>query len=53
MKAPYTLVVGDKEQAGGPLAIRIRGQKDMVEMSLADFTAKLLKDIKERASTPA
>lgn len=48
MKVPYTLVVGDKEKDGGLLAVRVRGQKDTVEMSVEEFVAKVRKDSAER-----
>ncbi|MBI4122317.1 MAG: threonine--tRNA ligase [Parcubacteria group bacterium] len=48
MKVPYTLVVGDKEQESGSLAIRVRGQKDTTESSTADFMEKVKKESADR-----
>jgi threonyl-tRNA synthetase len=44
-KVPYILVVGDKEKAGGAVAVRARGNQDLGVMSLADFQLKLAADI--------
>jgi len=44
-KAPYILVVGDKEKANGAVAVRARGNRDLGVMPLADFQQKLLSDI--------
>ncbi len=40
-KVPYILVVGDKEKAGGAVAVRARGNQDLGVMPLADFAQKL------------
>lgn len=48
-KVPYALVVGDKESSGEDLTVRIRGEKDQVAMSKADFIARVLKESKERS----
>jgi threonyl-tRNA synthetase len=48
-KAPYILVVGDKEKANGAVSVRARGNSDLGVMTLADFTSKLLDDITRRA----
>jgi threonyl-tRNA synthetase len=34
---PYSVVIGDKEVAGGQLAVRFRGQKDNQVFSMGDF----------------
>jgi threonyl-tRNA synthetase len=44
-KVPYILVVGDKEKAGGTVAVRARGNRDLGVMSLDDFGKKLADDI--------
>ncbi len=36
-KIPYTLVIGDKEIAESSLAIRVRGQKDLLNISKEEF----------------
>ena len=47
-KAPYILVVGDKEKANGAVSVRARGNSDLGVMPLADFSSKLLDDIATR-----
>jgi threonyl-tRNA synthetase len=44
-KAPYILVVGDKEKADGAVSVRARGNLDLGVMPLDDFAAKLADDI--------
>ncbi|MFN7727430.1 MAG: threonine--tRNA ligase [Rubrivivax sp.] len=44
-KAPYILVVGDKEKANGAVAVRARGNQDLGVMPLSDFQTKLQADI--------
>jgi threonyl-tRNA synthetase len=44
-KVPYILVVGDKEKAGGAVAVRARGNRDLGVMSLDDFSRKIAEDI--------
>jgi len=48
-KAPYTLVVGDKEAASSLVAVRDRGQKETREMELADFIKEALEKIAKKA----
>jgi threonyl-tRNA synthetase len=48
-KAPYILVVGDKEKANGAVSVRARGNKDLGVMPLADFSEKLQGDIAAKA----
>ena len=48
-KVPYILVVGDKEKAGGTVAVRARGNRDLGVMALADFAARLSADIATKA----
>jgi len=47
-KVPYILVVGDKEKAGGAVAVRARGNRDLGVMPLADFSKLLGNDISQR-----
>ncbi len=47
-QVPYIIVVGDKELAGDDWMVRIRGQKDQIKMSKADFVEKIQKEIKDR-----
>jgi threonyl-tRNA synthetase len=44
-KAPFLLVVGDKEKANGTVAVRARGNQDLGVMPLADFQSKIASDI--------
>ncbi len=47
-KAPFLLVVGDKEKANGAVAVRARGNQDLGVMPLADFASKIAGDIATR-----
>jgi len=47
-KVPFILVVGDKEKANGSVAVRARGNQDLGVMALADFQAKIARDIAEK-----
>ncbi|MBE6689434.1 MAG: threonine--tRNA ligase [Ruminococcaceae bacterium] len=44
-KTPYMLVIGDKEQQDGTVALRARGIGDVGVLSFNDFKAKLLEEI--------
>ncbi len=48
-KVPYILVVGDKEKAGGAVAVRARGNRDLGVMALDDFSRKIADDIATKA----
>ncbi len=45
MKIPYMLVLGDREQEGGLVALRHREGGDLGPMTLAEFTARLSREI--------
>jgi threonyl-tRNA synthetase len=47
-KAPYILVVGDKEMAAGAVAVRARGNQDLGVMPLLAFSSKIADDIARR-----
>lgn len=47
-KVPYMLVVGEKEQADGTVAVRSRANGDQGAMDLATFKAGITKEIAER-----
>ncbi len=49
-KIPYIVVVGDKELGGEPWMIRVRGQKDQVQMTKQEFIERVKKEIKEKIS---
>ena len=44
-KVPFILVVGDKEKAGGAVAVRARGGQDLGVMPLSSFAEKIASDI--------
>jgi threonyl-tRNA synthetase len=45
---PYMLVVGDREEENGAVAVRSRSDGDLGEMSLADFAARVETEAAER-----
>lgn len=47
-KIPYTLVIGEKEQANRSVSVRRYGQGDLGEMSLEAFTEKLKSEIDQK-----
>jgi threonyl-tRNA synthetase len=47
-KIPYMLVVGDKEQSAGTVAVRDRTDGDLGAMSLADLLERLHKEVREK-----
>lgn len=49
LKVPYQLVIGDKELKSDKLAIKVRGEKDLVQKKKADFIKQLVKEITERS----
>lgn len=49
-KIPYTLVIGDKEIAESSLAIRVRGQKDLLNINKEEFIALCKTKIQNRDS---
>ena len=48
-KVPYMLVIGDKEMELGAVSVRDRGEGDQGSMALADFVAKVEREIREKA----
>jgi threonyl-tRNA synthetase len=44
-RVPYLLVVGDREQEGGAVAVRTRGGEDLGTMPLAAFSERLAADV--------
>ena len=48
-KIPYMLVVGDKEAAENKVSVRHRSKGDLGLMSLDEFSARILAEIKEKA----
>ena len=47
-KIPYMLVVGDREEENGGVAVRSREDGDLGEMSLAEFAARVEAESAER-----
>ena len=47
-RAPYMLIIGAKEEEEGSVSVRSRDTGETVSMPLADFVAKVTKEIKER-----
>lgn len=47
-KIPYMLVVGDKEQTAGSVAVRERVEGDLGALPLADMLARLEREVRER-----
>ncbi|MHB8915064.1 MAG: threonine--tRNA ligase [Thiobacillus sp.] len=47
-KLPYQLVVGDKEREAGLVAVRVRGNQDLGQLSLDDFITRLKSEIQDR-----
>jgi threonyl-tRNA synthetase len=47
-KVPYMLIIGDKEQAAGAVAVRLRSGEDLGALPLAAFIARAQADIAAR-----
>ncbi|MFA4819666.1 MAG: threonine--tRNA ligase [Candidatus Aenigmatarchaeota archaeon] len=47
-KTPYIIVIGDKEEANGTLAVRARGEKPRFGVSVEEFLAKITKEIENK-----
>lgn len=47
-KIPYMLVIGDKEQSSGGVAVRERSRGDLGAMSTADFISRLDQEARDR-----
>ncbi|MGN6200828.1 MAG: His/Gly/Thr/Pro-type tRNA ligase C-terminal domain-containing protein, partial [Solirubrobacterales bacterium] len=45
---PYMLVVGDREEENGAVAVRSHDEGDLGEMSLADFAARVRAETEAR-----
>lgn len=46
-KIPYMLIIGDKEKDGGMVTVRLRDGKNLPEMTVADFVARIEQECKE------
>jgi threonyl-tRNA synthetase len=49
-KVPFILVMGDKETEAGTVAVRTRGQKETIIMSLDQFISKINIEIVNRSN---
>lgn len=47
-KIPYMLIVGDREQEGHQVSVRLRTEEDLGSMSLADFVVRAKQVIEEK-----
>jgi threonyl-tRNA synthetase len=47
-KVPYMLVIGEKEQTAGAVAVRSRGEGDLGALPLAEFAARLGREVAEK-----
>lgn len=47
-KIPYMLVIGDKEQAAGAVAVRLRSGADLGPLPIADLQARMLGEVQNR-----
>ncbi len=51
MKPPYVVIVGKKEKEKGCISLKLRGNKNVYDVGLDDFIAKLKKEISDRSLT--
>jgi threonyl-tRNA synthetase len=49
-KIPYMLIVGDKEQAAGAVAVRLRSGKDLGAIPLANLIERICSEITTRST---
>jgi len=47
-KIPYVLVIGEKEIKSEHLMVRVRGQKELLEIGTDEFIARVLQEIKDK-----
>ncbi len=50
-KLPYQIVVGEKEKAGGVVAVRVRGGQDLGQMSLESLIERWRREVEAKAGT--
>lgn len=48
-KCPYMLIIGEKEAEAKQVSVRQRGQKDLGSMTVAEFSAKVQKEVEEKS----
>ena len=51
-KVPYMLVVGDKEEAAGTAAVRLRDGTDLGPLPVSDVIERLAGESRDRAAVP-
>lgn len=49
-KIPYIIVVGDKEEKARTITVRTRGQKDIKDEKLDNFTKRLVESVQKRTT---
>jgi len=47
-KVPFTIVIGDREMQSDELSIRVRGKKDLVNLSKENFIKQIQNNVKNR-----
>ena len=47
-KIPYMLVIGDKEQTAGTVAVRDRAEGDLGAMPVSEFIARLEREVRDK-----
>jgi threonyl-tRNA synthetase len=47
-KVPYMLIIGEKEQTAAAVAVRARAEGDLGAIPVADFVARLEKEVREK-----
>jgi threonyl-tRNA synthetase len=47
VKTPYMLIIGDKEKENGTVTVRLRDGKNLPEMTVAEFAAKISDECKD------
>lgn len=48
-KVPYVVVVGAKEAEAGKVSVRRHGKGDLGQMTIEEFEARILAEVKERS----
>lgn len=49
-KVPYMLIVGDKETKSNSVSVRLRGEKDLGNLSTSKFISQISSEIKEKST---
>jgi threonyl-tRNA synthetase len=48
-KVPYMIIVGDKEEKGKTVSLRLRTEKDLGQITLEEFTKRFIKNVAEKS----